>query len=271
MFFLAQSLRLTECIRLAQSIWLLMISNVGLVGLVPHSHEIINNVESILELRNATAGDLDALVDIDIAAFRHNPARDYLFPYRYQYPEDYQHCTKEDFEIALNYNGGENGSFTVKVVTLSSSNMPIALAVWDRRIKTLQERVLPPCNYRRDGNPIHISEWFRTTAGAKKQDFDEVFGNAQIYLLLLATHPDYQRRGAASMLVQWGVDVAKKEDLEVTVMADPSAEGFYDHMGFEHVKVVDIQVEGEEEKVSVVVMQRNGTETVAKKERSRMV
>jgi len=60
------------------------------------------------------------------------------------------------------------------------------------------------------------------------------------------------------MLVQWGVDVARNEDLEITVLASPRAEGFYDYMGFEHITVVEIRAEGEEEKVNLVVMQRNG-------------
>jgi len=41
--------------------------------------------------------------------------------------------------MALEYDGGENGSFTTKVVTLTDENMPIALAIWDRRIITLQQ------------------------------------------------------------------------------------------------------------------------------------
>ncbi|OAP64295.1 hypothetical protein AYL99_00267 [Fonsecaea erecta] len=47
---------------------------------------------------------------------------------------------------------------------------------------------------------------------------DEVFGDKQFHLQLLATDPDYQGRRAASKLRRWGLDYAARHDWFVTLL-----------------------------------------------------
>ncbi|KAJ5610961.1 acetyltransferase [Penicillium lagena] len=53
-----------------------------------------------------------------------------------------------------------------------------------------------------------------------------------IVLDLVATHPDYQRRGAASRLVQWGCDLADVEGADMYVSASKDGASLYAKFGF---------------------------------------
>jgi ribosomal protein S18 acetylase RimI-like enzyme len=88
----------------------------------------------------------------------------------------------------------------------------------------------------------------------KKKYFDQEFGNQQLHLMVLATHPDYQNRGAGAMHCRWGMSLAKEKDLRVTLFASPMGEGLYTYLGFKTVGHVVIQVDGEEEKIETPAM-----------------
>ncbi|KAL4866235.1 hypothetical protein BDV12DRAFT_138390 [Aspergillus spectabilis] len=64
----------------------------------------------------------------------------------------------------------------------------------------------------------------------------------------LFVHPEYQRRGIARELLQWGLEEAEKLGLEVYLEATPAGRPFYSRCGFETVKVVP--TEGREFAVS---------------------
>jgi predicted N-acetyltransferase YhbS len=49
---------------------------------------------------------------------------------------------------------------------------------------------------------------------------------------MLGTHPDYQRRGAASMLVKWGCDLADQNGVGAYVDASKSGAPLYTRFGF---------------------------------------
>ena len=72
-------------------------------------------------------------------------------------------------------------------------------------------------------------------AAEHKYVFD-VFGETQIYLYELATHPDYQLKGAGTRLIERGVENGRRGNVNVTLVAQPSAEGFYFKKGFLEMK-----------------------------------
>lgn len=49
---------------------------------------------------------------------------------------------------------------------------------------------------------------------------------------MLATHPDYRRRGAGSMLIQWGCDVADREGSGAYIDASKAGAPLYAKHGF---------------------------------------
>jgi GNAT superfamily N-acetyltransferase len=67
---------------------------------------------------------------------------------------------------------------------------------------------------------------------ALKKYIEEPFGPTQLYLDLIAVHPEYQLHGVGTRLVSRGVEIGRKEGVNVTLAALPTSEGFYAHIGF---------------------------------------
>jgi GNAT superfamily N-acetyltransferase len=81
------------------------------------------------------------------------------------------------------------------------------------------------------------------------------YGNSQIHLWLIVTHPDFRRRGLGTMLTTWGLDKALSKGWPVTVFASPMGELLYRQLGLACIAREHIQVEGEDEKLDFAVMQ----------------
>jgi predicted N-acetyltransferase YhbS len=61
----------------------------------------------------------------------------------------------------------------------------------------------------------------------------------------LCTHPDFQRKGAAIALVQWGVKRADELCIPAYLKASDVGYGLYAKLGFEKVDVVKTVIDGE--------------------------
>ena len=54
-----------------------------------------------------------------------------------------------------------------------------------------------------------------------------------MYLSALCVDPAYQGRGVGRALIQWGLDLAKKDGLGISLMASPDGyKGLYSKVGF---------------------------------------
>lgn len=56
--------------------------------------------------------------------------------------------------------------------------------------------------------------------------------NGGLDLDTLATHPDYQRQGAGSMLLKWGCDVADRDGVGAYVDGSKDGAPLYSKFGF---------------------------------------
>jgi predicted acetyltransferase len=90
------------------------------------------------------------------------------------------------------------------------------------------------------------------TNGLKK--YFRQFGKEQIGLGRLVTHPDFRRRGAASMICGWGQREACKDGKSLSLLATPMGKPLYLSLGYKVIGKVVAQVEGEEERVEVDAM-----------------
>jgi len=99
---------------------------------------------------------------------------------------------------------------------------------------------------------------------AQEEYFDLAYGKNQLSLAQLATHPDYFGRGAATMLLDWGVALGKKERWPITVFAGPMAYNLYTRFGFKKLVKVTTQVLDEEEKIEFLGMAWEPINFVAK-------
>lgn len=89
---------------------------------------------------------------------------------------------------------------------------------------------------------------------AHRRYFSDVCGTDHIRLRILATHPDYRRRGAGTKLCNWGIDLAEKNQTYISVFASPMGKKLYARLGFKELAIVVVQAEGEEEKISISAM-----------------
>jgi ribosomal protein S18 acetylase RimI-like enzyme len=100
---------------------------------------------------------------------------------------------------------------------------------------------------RPDCNPARVKEFRSKHTEAKRQWFDEKFGENQLNLTVLCTHPEFRRRGAGTRLVEWGKFKALEAGMAVTLFSSPMGRKLYSKLGFTEVGDVKIQVPGEEE------------------------
>jgi predicted acetyltransferase len=93
-----------------------------------------------------------------------------------------------------------------------------------------------------------------TLSAAKKSYFDSKYQSNQLHLRVLATHPDFQRRGAGSALCRWGMEYAGDRGQPVTLLSSPMGQQLYSYLGFDYLGTVTVQVEGEAEKLCIGAM-----------------
>ena len=104
---------------------------------------------------------------------------------------------------------------------------------------------------RRDANPEHMQVYAATISRGFEKYFAD-YGNEQLHLWMLMTHPDFRRRGAGTMLCNWGeAESVKKGNLTLTVMASPMGKLLYEHLSYKLVGSETAQLEGEKEKVEI--------------------
>lgn len=92
---------------------------------------------------------------------------------------------------------------------------------------------------------------------AKRNYLDIPFGKHKLYLNTLATHPDYQSRGAGSKLVLEGLKIARSHHLNATLIATPVGEPLYHHLGFVSIANISITSVDKDEAFPYDVMYYN--------------
>lgn len=75
--------------------------------------------------------------------------------------------------------------------------------------------------------------------------FDRRYGDRQLILAQLATHPDYWRIGLGGDLVEWGKKVARRHKLAIVLFASPMGQNLYTKLGFQIFDSVQIEANGE--------------------------
>ncbi|KAJ8131417.1 hypothetical protein O1611_g2213 [Lasiodiplodia mahajangana] len=209
-----------------------------------------------IPIRPVTANDLDAIVDIVIKAFPDDEQFAYRYQYREQYPEDHYKYTKMYYSEYLDTTfAGKNTIMVAEAPDLEdpTKTKVIALSIWDnpgdREPNPDMPAVAPPKNHpeRKDCNRARLKAHSEATMKARKEIFVAKFGEKQLSLRQIATLPEYRGRGAASELLKWGMERAKKERVALPMFAGKMGKRLYLNYGFKELGRVEIQAPGEEE------------------------
>jgi ribosomal protein S18 acetylase RimI-like enzyme len=63
-------------------------------------------------------------------------------------------------------------------------------------------------------------------------------------LTFIATDPDHERLGAASMLMRWGLERSKRSNIPIALESTPNADAFYRGFGFAAEAEISMQLDG---------------------------
>ncbi|KAJ5800681.1 uncharacterized protein N7518_002749 [Penicillium psychrosexuale] len=197
-----------------------------------------------LIMRPSTRADLDSITCVVEAGFPDDLGCPYKFPYRAKYPE---YIDQPEKYISL---------VVTAPVSLGKEvvQKPISIGIWDVAGETKSAGGGLGINERRDANPEHMRAYSRTMTYAFDTYFAK-YGNRQLHLGWLITHPDFRRRGAATMLCDWGRKEAMKRGWMWTVIASPIGKLLYEHLGCDLVGAETIRVLGEDESVDIYMME----------------
>jgi GNAT superfamily N-acetyltransferase len=99
-----------------------------------------------------------------------------------------------------------------------------------------------------------MQAFMQTMNDGKRRYFDKIHGTNRIQLQVLATHPDYQRRGFGTRLCNWGIDLAKSKDIYIIVFGSPMGRTLYSSLGFRELAQLPVQAKGEVEKIVLTMM-----------------
>ncbi|WQF81316.1 Putative GNAT domain, acyl-CoA N-acyltransferase [Colletotrichum destructivum] len=180
---------------------------------------------SNLILEPVTLEDVTALTEVWFAAFAHDPAINRLWP---------------DTPLVRAWWDGANRSDIVakpfqRFVKVVDPNIAdarggariAAWAKWDTSMPGQRGRRYPPwC----EDMPGKVCDAF---IESEERERGRLMGEENHYYLdTLVTHPDYQRRGAGSMLLKWGCELADENGVGAYVDSSKAGRGLYERFGF---------------------------------------
>lgn len=214
-----------------------------------------------VEIRNATIADAERITTIVQQAFHDSSDTKYVYQFMDQHPQHYFNCVLGRVSDVLH-----DPDMMVQVALLPDNSpphdlVPAGVAFWDfpsvwsrgpSSLATLNGLFLPSLNAITTMdlpeacipilNITRAIDFDHQITMAQRKYLNQPYPPShQYYLDTLATHPDYQRRGAGGALVTSGLDFADQirspdDNLTATLMATQAGEPLYLHLGWDSLK-----------------------------------
>jgi GNAT superfamily N-acetyltransferase len=226
-------------------------------------------------IRNATISDAEAITNIVSSAFHDSPHWKYVYQFMDDYPKEHFNCMYHEALQVI-----PHPDVLTQVVLLPNNTsphelVPVASAIWvlptafnksSDDISFLPSLFGPlsrtKCKHR-DLNLTRAEDYQAQSDAAEEEYLNSVYARRnQFFLHSLATHPDYQRRGAAGALLTSGLQIGKDafatKNVTATLIATEAGEPVYFHLDWESMhnftlKSLDV-VDGEREEWKFDVM-----------------
>jgi len=219
-----------------------------------------------IHIRPAVEADLDDFTTVFIDAFSPGPVWRYVSPHHEQYKEYTWNCTRE--VVGQQFKHKPNNTFA-NVISVpdqhSTSDVQskrkervVAIANWKIIEPTAEDPThgdidlldiglgSTSCSDNIDMNMTRALDYNRQFRAADEHYVYE-FPRKQMHLSLLATHPDWDGHGFGAAHCRWGMEMAKRMDVPVTLIATPAGWPLYDQLGFESIANISIKTLDEPE------------------------
>ncbi|KAK5083715.1 hypothetical protein LTR05_006219 [Lithohypha guttulata] len=188
-----------------------------------------------LKVLPCTTLDYPRSVEVERRAWAQGPFTKILFPG--PFPEDMAELRAQ--EIAKQVEEDPTTRWLKVVDTdLFDPDKGIAFAKWhvyaDQPANTGRSRSF--------GEGCNIEACEFVFGGVSKSRDSIIGGKNFVYLAILATDPDHQRRGAAGLLVKWGVEEAKRYNLPLYVESSEAGHELYKKYGFKDFELYEIDM-----------------------------
>ncbi|RAL12578.1 GNAT family N-acetyltransferase [Aspergillus homomorphus CBS 101889] len=194
-----------------------------------------------LKLHNATPSDASQVTDVLLHSFSDAFNRR-LFPPT----DDVRTWLTQKFTQDIKDAGNPSSGSTILKIVDESQRDPViaAFAMW-KFYSGEQQQPEPPTKDQQS-----LSQKWPESAdqelcedffGIMDQERWEVMGDKKfLYLDILATHPNYHRRGLGSQLLRWGLKQADEAGVETFLASTPQGRRLYEKHGFEVVREYEV-------------------------------
>ncbi|KAF7958865.1 hypothetical protein EAE96_002395 [Botrytis aclada] len=189
------------------------------------------------QLDLAVAEDAGTFADLHVGAFAQTPLQRTLFPTQ-ESLGGLRDCLKQDVLLTLKEGNVERINLVVR--DTDNMNKIVAIAKWDLPEKVSRDvcplaHIFPP----KDACGYLIKEY----SAKQESNKMKVMGDARCYRLTsVITIPRYRRRGAGTLLTNWGLLRGEKEKIPVYLESPFSTLSFFRNLGFISVNEFSISL-----------------------------
>ncbi|KAH8700371.1 acyl-CoA N-acyltransferase [Talaromyces proteolyticus] len=186
-----------------------------------------------LALSLAEEADADRIADIHMAAFGTN------LMLRAQFPTP---SVRDKLRVSLAEKViNEIRDPKWEILIVRDEKEIVSFAKWRRPILESEVYVESPWNWP-DGTRLDVLEdWTRIVEDASEK---VLCGKPCYCLSFIGTDPKHERRGAASILIQWGLEYSKRDNIPVALESTQVAWPLYQKLGFRAEKDISMVLEG---------------------------
>ncbi|OTB00275.1 hypothetical protein M426DRAFT_324423 [Hypoxylon sp. CI-4A] len=128
---------------------------------------------------------------------------------------------------------------TTVLVVREESGQAVAFAKWAHPVTPDEDYVEPPWIWPEGTNMEVLEGWTKKTEEAQQK----ALGETPCYrLTFIGTDPLYERRGAASQLVGWGMQQCEMHNVPAYLESTLEAAAFYGKQGFAEVETFSMEI-----------------------------
>jgi predicted N-acetyltransferase YhbS len=93
-------------------------------------------------------------------------------------------------------------------------------------------------------SPSRQKIFMETLVREEKRYFGPEYGPKRLILESCAVNPQYHRRGVAKALMEVGLEMARKENVPITLTSSVLGKYLYESVGFETLGYIEVGIEG---------------------------